>query len=59
MPNAKKKKIKMADVLGLDVKNTKILKLIASLHHTSNLILKSEKRQRLRQESKGKKLQTT
>lgn len=55
MPNAKKKKIKMADVLGLNVKNTKILKLIASLHHTSNLILKSEKRQCLRQESKGKK----
>lgn len=51
----KKKKIKMADVLGLKVKNTKILKLIASLHHTSNLTLKSEKRQCLRQESTGQK----
>ena len=56
MPNTKKKKkINMADVLGLNVKNTKILKFIASLYHTSNLILKTEKPQCLRQESTGKK----
>ena len=41
VPNDKKeKKIKMADLLGLNVKNTKNLKFTASLYHTSNLILK-------------------
>ena len=52
MPNDKKeKKIKMADLLGLNVKNTKNLKFTASLYHTSNLILKSKKLQCLQQES--------
>lgn len=41
MPNTPKYFL-MADVSGLNVKNTKILKFIASLYHTSNLILKSE-----------------